>query len=87
MSRPSIFDDLSIVGERAREISRVEGRGCECCGSTTAVARSARGCAYPYDGKIGDENDPNYATLCEACWIDERQHWEDLWREYYGGVM
>src|SRR4051812_26280625 len=62
MNKPSIFDDLSELVPRARDIAVSEGRGCERCGSSTSVSRGPRGCAYHYDGKIGDNNDPNYGT-------------------------
>lgn len=68
---------------------------CQRCGTTTApVFRAARDTAYDYPaiarepGAVeGDENDPNYATLCPTCWAEDDATWDEMWRDYYGGRL
>lgn len=85
--RSSIFDDLDEIRRRQAEIAIKEHYGCERCGNTLGVTRDQRGTAYHYEGKIGDENDPNYANLCELCWPDEHAYWKEMWEEYYSGLL
>lgn len=69
------------------DIARAEGRGCERCGIFCDISRGPRGTAYHYDGKIGDREDPNYANLCDVCWVEERSYWRGMWQEYYGSRL
>ena len=87
-SRKSVVDDAQFIARRRGEILRDEGHPvCERCGTSFGVSRGTRGTAYNFDGKIGAPDDPNYATLCDGCWPEERTYWEDMWREYYGGRL
>jgi hypothetical protein len=69
-----MFEDLSEIAQRKRELAIEEGLSCERCGATSGISREPRGCAYHYDGGVGDKDDPNYASLCSLCWIEERQY-------------
>ena len=55
-------------------------------------------CEYPADHPIhqypGDERgghrwvDPNKLTLlCQPCAKDHHEHWDDMWAEYYAGLL
>jgi hypothetical protein len=87
MPRPSILDDPDAIRSRQAEIAIEERRGCERCGSAAGVSRGPRGCAYHYEGTEGDANDPNYANLCPPCWVEEREYWDEMWKEYYSGRL
>jgi hypothetical protein len=88
MIRPSVLDDVSALRDRMREIAKEEDKlVCECCGTRFSVTRDHRGTAYAYDGDVDDADNPNMATLCQACWVVEREYWAEMWREYYGGRL
>lgn len=92
--RPSILDDSSGIREEVRRIAIEEGRGCDCCGSTVGVERRHQNTKYDYptiskrEGATqGDAEDPNYASLCPPCWIENEAYWKEMWRDYYAGLL
>jgi hypothetical protein len=85
--RSSIFDKPEEIGERQRDIAREEGRGCQNCGTAIGVRRGRMKTMYHYEGEEGDEDDPNYATLCEPCWEECNAYWKERWDEYYSGLL
>lgn len=73
MNKKSILDDFKYMK-------------CRMCGSYSKVTRRSTGSAYHYEGTTGDNDDPNYDTLCEECWKESDEYWQDMWNEYYYNI-
>lgn len=86
-NRPSILDDHDGIRSRLAEIAQDEGRGCQRCGTTIGCSWDHRGTAYVTDLPIDDHNNPNMAFLCDLCWMEEREYWDEMWQEYYRGLL
>lgn len=83
-----MFDDaLGQIRARRDDIATAEALRCQACDTTIGVRRGPLGCCYPFDGEPGSAEDPNSATLCAECWIDENELWDEMWREYYGSRL
>lgn len=94
MTKSSIFDNPAEIKQRQLEIALEENRGCQRCGATEGVVRYHQRTMYPYGsyggkpGEVdGDENDPNYVTLCPPCKQENDDYWEERWEEYYRGLL
>jgi len=60
------------------KLEHCEGSEAPC--TNTNAKWVARGCIYP------DER-ANWAYLCPECTEIEHEHWNDMWQEYWSGVM
>jgi len=44
--------------------------------------------AYYFKGKRNSKEDPNRASfLCAQCRDEDIQYWDDMWAEYWNGVL
>lgn len=86
--RRSILDDYNALQQRKAEIAVKENRGCLCCGEAIGVELEDSRTLYPHEGEIASEDDPNKPIpLCRRCAIEHHKHWDDLWDEYYRGLL
>lgn len=53
--------------------------GCDCCGAIVAT-RARQRTAYVDDAR-------NWVTLCKRCHKENDAYWDDMWAEYYRGVL
>lgn len=61
---------------------------CMCCGDTAGVEMESSRTSYHFEGERGGPDDPNRPLpLCRACAADHHRHWDDMWAEYYGGLL
>jgi hypothetical protein len=58
---------------------------CEHCGSVEGVEWEESRTQYEWDGK--GENPNRCRALCYECAKEHHAHWDDMWKEYYGGVL
>jgi len=57
---------------------------CECCGAADPTVVPAM-TAYAWDGQGSDPN--RDLSLCDQCRVDYQDHWNEMWREYYAGLL
>lgn len=59
---------------------------CECCqlDRPDVKARSAM-TAYHWDGT--GENPNADVVLCDPCWESYRAYWQEMWDNYYSGLL
>ena len=61
---------------------------CECCSvKNTTVIRYHQRTLYHHKGQEGDENDPNFVTLCPDCKTQNDEYWDGMWADYYSGCL
>jgi hypothetical protein len=72
---------ISLYPERQRVPQKV----CECCGRTDGVESEPSRTAYHWDRKGEDPN--RDVLLCRVCAVDHHAHWDDMWANYYGGLL
>lgn len=46
--------------------------------------RPAQTC-YPWDGE--GENPNRSLCLCDECWAEYKEYWDDMWADYYAGRL
>jgi hypothetical protein len=54
---------------------------CECCGEVTDTVMVYR------QRTFYEEIEVNYAALCPPCKEDNDAFWDELWEDYYGGMI
>ena len=52
---------------------------CNNCGAPNGERRRQRTCYV--------DEESNYATLCPACHEVNDEHWDEMWRDYYSGLL
>jgi len=79
--------------ERKKSLKRIEDYGvCEGfqgpCLSTEGLSWTPALSRYPWDIDESPTEDPNrdmfFCPACAKAWID---YWEEMWREYYSGLL
>ena len=58
-----------------------EGTPCEECGATDGVERQSCRTAY------ADDSMNTSPALCPPCAKEYNDHWDDMWAEYYNGLL
>lgn len=59
---------------------------CECCDRVAEdVEERPAMTAYFWDGEGEDPNRP--VSLCPPCWEEHKAHWEEMWANYYSGLL
>ena len=61
------------------------GFRCEGCGSSSQVKAVSSCTAYYWDGTGENPNKDRY--LCPACADEHFAYWEEMWNEYYQGLL
>ena len=75
--------DLTAKLEKLCEV--IKGRAilsrCDACGKPLLFAQlSYRGTAYCDDSR-------NYGRWHRKCYRQEREYWDEMWRDYYSGCL
>lgn len=56
---------------------------CAHCGSIDGVELESSRTAYPFEGQIGSEADPNKPVLlCRPCAVEHHKRWDEMWDEW-----
>lgn len=71
------MDDFSFLSDEAAGVGKVGE--CECCGDPGGV-RYRQNTMY-------NDDERNFVTLCPECRIENDEHWEEMWKEYYRGLL
>jgi len=58
---------------------------CERCDHKKDVIMCSAMTCYHWDGK-GEDPNRDFA-LCEGCAEEHYEYWDDMWREYYSGLI
>lgn len=58
---------------------------CERCQSTENVKMESGRTAYHWDGEGEDPNRP--VALCPECAKFHHEYWDEMWNEYYAGLL
>ncbi len=58
---------------------------CLCCETAENVKMESSRTAYSWDG-VG-ENPNADIPLCTGCAIDHHKYWDEMWAQYYGGLL
>lgn len=68
------------------EHERIDVDGKTCCEGEVQVRGAMT--AYHFEGVLNSPEDPNRdLTLCEACWEEYYDYWQERWDEYYSGQL
>jgi len=61
---------------------------CARCYSTEGVEFESSRTQYYFEGEWNDPRNPNAPIpLCRACAKDHHEYWNDMWAQYYGGLL
>ncbi len=82
-------DDFAFINQRLGELAADdELQTCLRCGSTVGVNLESSRTQYNFEGELGSPEDPNRPVpLCRTCAEDHHAYWDEMWAEYYGGLL
>ncbi len=58
---------------------------CEHCDTRISVRLESSRTMYCWEGEGQDPNRP--LALCACCSIEHHNNWDDMWNEYYSGLL